>query len=91
MVISGHSMGCRPVDDTQKLVAQATEVDDVKWMPLEDYASKPFSTKALYNNLMQQYVAYANGTYTDMKVSSVNSGRGDRVELLIPGTDSPRL
>ena len=85
-------MWCRPVDDTQKLVAQATEVDDVKWMPLEDYASKPFSaTKALYNNLVQQCVAYANGTYTDMKVSSVNSGRGDRVELLIPGTDSPRL
>ena len=51
------------------------------------------SKKALYNNLVQQCVAYANGTHTGMKVSSMNSGprRGDRVELLMPDTDSPRL
>ena len=83
---------CRPVDDTQQLVAQATEVDGVKWMPLEEYASNPFSaTKPLYNKLVQQCVAYANGTYTGMKASSMNSGRGDRVELLRHGTDSPKL
>ncbi|KAL0054435.1 hypothetical protein WJX82_008773 [Trebouxia sp. C0006] len=70
------AVALKPVDDTQKLVAQATEVDDVKWMPLEDYASKPFSaTKALYNNLVQQCVAYANGTYTDMK--ELRSAHGD--------------
>ena len=92
MAISVHSMWCRPVDDTQKLVAQATEVEGVKWMPLEEYASNPFSaTKPLYNKLVQQCVAYANGTYTGMKASSMNSGRSDRVELLIHGTDSPKL
>ena len=83
---------CRPVDDTQKLVAQAAEVDGVKWMPLEEYASNPFSaTKPLYNKLVQQCVAYANGTYTGMKASSMNSGRADRFELLMHGSDAPRL
>ncbi|KAL0034735.1 hypothetical protein WJX77_004757 [Trebouxia sp. C0004] len=86
------AVALKPVDDTQKLVAQATEVEGVKWMPLEEYASNPFSaTKPLYNKLVQQCVVYANGTYTGMKASSMNSGRGDRVELLIHGTDSPKL
>ena len=85
-------LGCRPVDDTQSLIAQASEVDGVKWMPLEDFASNPFSaTKPLYNKLIQQCVAYANGTYKGMKASVMYSGRGDNVELLMHGSDSPKL
>ncbi|KAL3147960.1 hypothetical protein ABBQ38_014255 [Trebouxia sp. C0009 RCD-2024] len=86
------AVALKPVDDTQPLVAQATEVDGVKWMPLEDFASNPFSaTKPLYNKLIQQCVAYANGTYKGMKASVMNSGRGDRVELLMHGSESPKL
>ena len=82
----------RPVDDNQKLVAQATEVDGVKWMPLNEYASNPFSaTKPLYNKLVQQCVAYANGTYSGMSASSMLSGRGNNVELLMHGSDLPKL
>lgn len=86
------AVALKPVDDSQKLIAQATEVDAVKWMPLEEYASNPFSaTKPLYNKLVQQCVAYANGTYTGMKASSMNSGRNDNVELLMFGADTPKL
>ena len=61
-------------------------------MPLNDYATNPFSaTKPLYNKLVQQCVAYANGTYSGMKAASMHSGRGDRIELLMYGSDTPKL
>lgn len=83
---------CRPTNESQELVAQITEVDAVKWMPLEDFHRNPFSaTKPLYSKLIDQCIAYANGQYDGLKANNMASGWGDRVELLVCGAETPKL
>ena len=73
-------------------MAQVTEVDAVKWMPLADFHSNPFSaTKPLYSKLIDQCIAYANGQYKGLQAKNMASGWGDRVELLVYGAESPKL
>ena len=85
-------MLCRPTNESQELVAQASEVDGVKWMPIEEYHSNPFSaSKPLYSKLVDQCIAYANGKYAGLQATNLASGIGNRVELLMHGAEDAKL
>lgn len=48
-------VGCRPVDESQVVVAQEAELVGAKWMPLEEYRNIEFMRRrALYAKLVDR-------------------------------------
>ena len=53
---------CRTTSDDQELVAQPTEVDAVRWMPMDDYVNSPLAKSSpLYGRMVEQCRAWAHG------------------------------
>eukprot|EP00891_Asterochloris_glomerata_P008400 jgi/Astpho2/8400/e_gw1.00122.116.1_t len=54
--------GLRTTSDDQELVAQPTEVEAVKWMPMDDYVNSPLAKSTpLYGRMVEQCRAWAHG------------------------------
>ncbi|KAK9854812.1 hypothetical protein WJX84_004110 [Apatococcus fuscideae] len=77
----------RPEDGEQKVVAQESEIEAVRWMPLEEYSQMPFLLgRPILKDILASCMAYARGEYKGMTASELDSGRAGRgSELFISG------
>jgi len=75
--------------EQQELVIQEDEIEAATWLPLQEYATSPFTqSRPLLKKIMERCVAYAKGRYSGLEGSKLASGFTEREDLLLFGESS---
>lgn len=75
-------VGCR-VSGGEEIAVQQSELEDAKWMPLDEYAAIGFMrSRPLYAKIVDRCVAWARGEVGVMRGERLDSGLGRGEQLL---------
>ncbi|CAG9464324.1 unnamed protein product [Pedinophyceae sp. YPF-701] len=78
-------LGCRAVDEAAELVAQESEIEACRWLPLEEYEKiEFFRGRPLYEEITRHCAAWARGQAKGMHGARLGTGRETDELLFFP-------